>query len=75
MYCPLLCLLCIRSVCVCTTKLYYIEFPSNQNARILFKTQRSFSVPTAKERKPLGDSDTDTKVIFNRSFFHSSILY
>mgnify|MGYP005986993931 FL=1 len=33
-----------------------------QSARALFKTQRSFSVPTAKEQKLLDESDD--KVIF-----------
>ncbi|XP_023313063.1 neurofibromin isoform X5 [Anoplophora glabripennis] len=33
----------------------------HQTARALFKTQRSFSVPTAKEQKPLDDEDAKNR--------------
>ncbi|KAF5294854.1 hypothetical protein FQA39_LY00338 [Lamprigera yunnana] len=35
--------------------------PSHQSARVLFKTQRSFSVPTTKEQKSVDDSDSKNR--------------
>lgn len=50
-----------NSCCLSCLFAYFGGGHQIQSARALFKTQRSFSMPTAKEQKALDDEDAKVK--------------